>query len=191
MRTVHFIPTVKGLFLDFYWWFFSPSERGPCDLQPWHSGTISCQTEHTVCELPAGRVRLQHLLLCFFFFVFISSLFFANIWLCLTSITDTFEAFTLNLLSSLMITGPNSPFYKALIEPKIGTDFSPVVGFVLCTQIPVKMSWHSAEWHWWCLCVMFCTADMMAAPKKLRSVSASRGCPRRTWRQWKTLSTEP
>lgn len=127
----------------------------------------------------------------YFFFVFISSLFFANIWLCLTSITDTFEAFTLNLLSSLMITGPNSPFYKALIEPKIGTDFSPVVGFVLCTQIPVKMSWHSAEWHWWCLCVMFCTADMMAAPKKLRSVSASRGCPRRTWRQWKTLSTEP
>uniref|UniRef100_A0A3P8X2P7 Presequence protease, mitochondrial n=1 Tax=Cynoglossus semilaevis TaxID=244447 RepID=A0A3P8X2P7_CYNSE len=47
----------------------------------------------------------------------------------LGDITDTFEAFTLNLLSSLMITGPNSPFYKALIEPKIGTDFSPVVGY--------------------------------------------------------------
>ncbi|KAG8013806.1 Presequence protease, partial [Nibea albiflora] len=34
-----------------------------------------------------------------------------------------------DLLSSLMISGPNSPFYKALIEPKIGTDFSSVVGY--------------------------------------------------------------
>uniref|UniRef100_A0A8C2PTE5 Pitrilysin metalloproteinase 1 n=1 Tax=Cyprinus carpio TaxID=7962 RepID=A0A8C2PTE5_CYPCA len=44
-------------------------------------------------------------------------------------ITDTFEAFTLSLLSSLMISGPNSPFYKALIEPEIGSDFSSSVGF--------------------------------------------------------------
>ncbi|KAM8839125.1 presequence protease, mitochondrial [Synchiropus picturatus] len=47
----------------------------------------------------------------------------------LGDITDTFESFTLNLLSALMISGPNSPFYRALIEPKIGTDFSSVVGF--------------------------------------------------------------
>ncbi|KAI4888182.1 hypothetical protein NFI96_014761 [Prochilodus magdalenae] len=47
----------------------------------------------------------------------------------LGDITDTFEAFTLSLLSSLMISGPNSPFYQALIEPKIGTDFSSVVGY--------------------------------------------------------------
>uniref|UniRef100_A0A671YS55 Presequence protease, mitochondrial n=1 Tax=Sparus aurata TaxID=8175 RepID=A0A671YS55_SPAAU len=47
----------------------------------------------------------------------------------LGDITDTFEGFTLSLLSSLMISGPNSPFYKALIEPKIGTDFSSVVGY--------------------------------------------------------------
>uniref|UniRef100_A0A8C8JQ40 Pitrilysin metalloproteinase 1 n=1 Tax=Oncorhynchus tshawytscha TaxID=74940 RepID=A0A8C8JQ40_ONCTS len=46
----------------------------------------------------------------------------------LCSITDTFEGFTLSLLSSLMISGPNSPFYKTLIEPKIGTNFSSVVG---------------------------------------------------------------
>ncbi|KAG7251270.1 hypothetical protein CRUP_022234, partial [Coryphaenoides rupestris] len=44
------------------------------------------------------------------------------------SITDTFEAFTLNLLSSLMVSGPSSPFYRALLEPKIGSDFSSVVG---------------------------------------------------------------
>ncbi|XP_068604757.1 presequence protease, mitochondrial [Brachionichthys hirsutus] len=47
----------------------------------------------------------------------------------LGGITDTFEAFTLSLLSSLMISGPNSPFYKALIEPKIGTDFCSAVGY--------------------------------------------------------------
>ncbi|XP_026887832.2 presequence protease, mitochondrial isoform X1 [Electrophorus electricus] len=47
----------------------------------------------------------------------------------LGDITDTYEAFTLSFLSSLMISGPNSPFYKALIEPKIGTDFSSAVGY--------------------------------------------------------------
>uniref|UniRef100_A0A8C7LCX8 Presequence protease, mitochondrial n=1 Tax=Oncorhynchus kisutch TaxID=8019 RepID=A0A8C7LCX8_ONCKI len=47
----------------------------------------------------------------------------------LGDITDTFEGFTLSLLSSLMISGPNSPFYKTLIEPKIGTNFSSVVGY--------------------------------------------------------------
>ncbi|KAK2868569.1 hypothetical protein Q7C36_000440 [Tachysurus vachellii] len=47
----------------------------------------------------------------------------------LCDITDPFEAFTLSFLSSLMISGPNSPFYKTLIEPKIGTDFSSVVGY--------------------------------------------------------------
>ncbi|XP_054447557.1 presequence protease, mitochondrial isoform X2 [Pteronotus mesoamericanus] len=47
----------------------------------------------------------------------------------LPDITDTFEAFTLNLLCSLLIGGPNSPFYKALIESGLGTDFSPDVGY--------------------------------------------------------------
>ncbi|KAJ7408688.1 pitrilysin metallopeptidase 1 [Willisornis vidua] len=47
----------------------------------------------------------------------------------LTDITDTFETFTLSLLSSLLVDGPNSPFYKALIESGVGTDFSPDAGF--------------------------------------------------------------
>uniref|UniRef100_A0A669E204 Pitrilysin metalloproteinase 1 n=1 Tax=Oreochromis niloticus TaxID=8128 RepID=A0A669E204_ORENI len=47
----------------------------------------------------------------------------------LGDITDAFEGLTLSLLSSLMISGPNSPFYKSLIEPKLGTDFSSVVGY--------------------------------------------------------------
>ncbi|TKC33751.1 hypothetical protein EI555_021081 [Monodon monoceros] len=52
----------------------------------------------------------------------------------LPDITDTFEAFTLSLLSSLLISGPNSPFYKALIESGLGTDFSPDVGYNGCTR---------------------------------------------------------
>ncbi|XP_057587712.1 presequence protease, mitochondrial isoform X2 [Hippopotamus amphibius kiboko] len=52
----------------------------------------------------------------------------------LPDITDTFEAFTLNLLSSLLISGPNSPFYKALIESGLGTDFSPDIGYNGCTR---------------------------------------------------------
>nr|XP_056713996.1 presequence protease, mitochondrial [Euleptes europaea] len=47
----------------------------------------------------------------------------------LANVTDNFETFTLNLLSSLLVGGPNSPFYKALIEAGLGTDFSPDVGF--------------------------------------------------------------
>uniref|UniRef100_A0A8D0GC63 Presequence protease, mitochondrial n=1 Tax=Sphenodon punctatus TaxID=8508 RepID=A0A8D0GC63_SPHPU len=52
----------------------------------------------------------------------------------LTDITDHFETFTLNLLSSLLVGGPNSPFYKALIEANLGTNFSPDVGFNGCTR---------------------------------------------------------
>nr|XP_033788785.1 presequence protease, mitochondrial-like [Geotrypetes seraphini] len=47
----------------------------------------------------------------------------------LADITDIFEAFTLGLLSSLLASGPNSPFYKALIEANIGTGFSPGTGY--------------------------------------------------------------
>lgn len=63
-------------------------------------------------------------------FPFPCSCLMSRLFRCLCSITDTFENFTLSLLSSLMISGPNAPFYKALIEPKIGTDFSSVVGCV-------------------------------------------------------------
>nr|DBA25108.1 TPA: hypothetical protein GDO54_012678 [Pyxicephalus adspersus] len=51
-----------------------------------------------------------------------------------SEITDPFEVFTLSLLSSLLVDGPNSPFYKALLEAKLGTDFSPDSGFTNCTR---------------------------------------------------------
>nr|XP_033787421.1 presequence protease, mitochondrial [Geotrypetes seraphini] len=47
----------------------------------------------------------------------------------LADITDISEAFTLSLLSSLLTSGPNSAFYKALIDANIGTGFSPDTGY--------------------------------------------------------------
>ena len=51
-----------------------------------------------------------------------------NIFISFTSSEDPFEAFTLGLISALLVSGPNSPFYQALIESNIGSDYSPVVG---------------------------------------------------------------
>uniref|UniRef100_A0A8C4PXV8 Pitrilysin metalloproteinase 1 n=1 Tax=Eptatretus burgeri TaxID=7764 RepID=A0A8C4PXV8_EPTBU len=44
-------------------------------------------------------------------------------------ITDSFESFTLSLLGSLLVSGPNAPFYQALIEAQIGSDFTPTIGY--------------------------------------------------------------
>ncbi|KAK3738451.1 hypothetical protein QZH41_017087, partial [Actinostola sp. cb2023] len=45
------------------------------------------------------------------------------------STTDPFEGFVMSILSSLLIDGPTSPFYQALIEPNIGSDYSPGTGY--------------------------------------------------------------
>jgi len=47
----------------------------------------------------------------------------------LSDITDLKESFTLQVLSELLIGGPSAPFYKSLIQPGIGSGFSPVSGF--------------------------------------------------------------
>lgn len=44
-------------------------------------------------------------------------------------ITDVYETFVLNFLSQLMVMGPNSPFYKSLIEPNISGGYSSVTGY--------------------------------------------------------------
>lgn len=44
-------------------------------------------------------------------------------------ITDLRETFALHVLSQLLIKGPNSAFYKSLVDSNIGTGFSPVTGF--------------------------------------------------------------
>lgn len=43
--------------------------------------------------------------------------------------TDAFENLTMVILSSLLIGGPNSPFYQSLIEPNIGSDYCAGVGY--------------------------------------------------------------
>jgi len=49
---------------------------------------------------------------------------------------DPFESFTLGLISALLVSGPNSPFYQALIESNIGSDYSPVLGLDTYTKHP-------------------------------------------------------
>jgi len=46
-----------------------------------------------------------------------------------SDITDVQETFELQVLSQLLVHGPNSAFYKTLVEPKIGAGFAPVTGY--------------------------------------------------------------
>ncbi|XP_022112056.1 presequence protease, mitochondrial-like isoform X2 [Acanthaster planci] len=47
----------------------------------------------------------------------------------LNSLTDSFEGFTMSILSHLLVSGPTSPFYQALVQANIGSDYSPVLGY--------------------------------------------------------------
>ena len=47
----------------------------------------------------------------------------------LENINNTEEIFTLSILSLLLADGPNAPFYQALVESGIGSDYSPSTGF--------------------------------------------------------------
>lgn len=55
-----------------------------------------------------------------------SSISIGTLWSDITNIQETFE---LAILSRLLLNGPNAKFYKNLIEPNIGTDFSAATGF--------------------------------------------------------------
>lgn len=46
-----------------------------------------------------------------------------------SDITDIQETFELQVLSQLLVRGPNSAFYKTLVEPNIGAGFAPVTGY--------------------------------------------------------------
>lgn len=47
----------------------------------------------------------------------------------LSDITDAYETLLLNVLTELMVKGPNSPFYQNLIEPNFSGGYSPMTGF--------------------------------------------------------------
>lgn len=46
-----------------------------------------------------------------------------------SSLRDTWETFLLNIVCSLLVDSEKSPFYKKLIIPNIGSNFSPDTGF--------------------------------------------------------------
>lgn len=47
----------------------------------------------------------------------------------LSDINDQYETFVLEIICQLLTNGPNSAFYKSLLEPNIGIGYSPVTGF--------------------------------------------------------------
>lgn len=53
-----------------------------------------------------------------------------------TTNTDYDEMLSLQLLSALLMDGPNAPFHKSLIESGIGSDYSPSSGFANYTKQP-------------------------------------------------------
>jgi len=54
----------------------------------------------------------------------------ASISFLLAPITDPYESLVVSILSNLLVDGPASPFYQALLDANIGSDFSPMTGFV-------------------------------------------------------------
>ncbi|RZF38771.1 hypothetical protein LSTR_LSTR008141 [Laodelphax striatellus] len=49
-------------------------------------------------------------------------------------ITDIQECFVLEIISSLLLEGPNSALYKSLVEPGIASGFNPVTGYINYTK---------------------------------------------------------
>ncbi|CAG5126010.1 unnamed protein product [Candidula unifasciata] len=47
----------------------------------------------------------------------------------LNDITDTYENFVSSIVGYLLTSGETSPFYRALLEPNIGSDYAPTTGF--------------------------------------------------------------
>ena len=47
----------------------------------------------------------------------------------MTDITDTYETFLMSILAELLVKGPNSYFYKTLIEPNISGGYNQLTGF--------------------------------------------------------------
>lgn len=47
----------------------------------------------------------------------------------MNDITDTRESFAMSILSHLLVNGPNSPFYKNLLQAGIGADYTPSLGY--------------------------------------------------------------
>lgn len=49
---------------------------------------------------------------------------------------DSYQSFCVYILSNLLLEGPNSPFYKSIIEKGLAPNFCPGVGFDYTTRQP-------------------------------------------------------
>lgn len=52
-----------------------------------------------------------------------------SISILMSDITNIYDTFLLQFVAELLIRGPNSPFYKSLVEPQISGGFTPSTGF--------------------------------------------------------------
>lgn len=71
----------------------------------------------------------------------------------LVDINDAYENFVLSTLSSLLIDGPSAPFYRSLLEEKLGTDFAPATGFAAhfkdtAFTVGVQARGGGGDWKW-------------------------------------------
>lgn len=88
-----------------------------------------------VFQLPVARVcSVLRFLFLVYTFKLTSS--FSSL---LSGTTDAFENLTMVILSSLLVSGPNSPFYQSLIEPNIGSDYCAGVGWEQFMQYCLTM----------------------------------------------------
>ena len=55
-------------------------------------------------------------------------------FLCNNAAKETYESFCLSILSSLLFDGPNTPFYKKIIEEGIAPNFCPGFGYDSSTK---------------------------------------------------------
>ena len=54
--------------------------------------------------------------------------------LLLSDITDIYDTFLMQFVSELLIKGPNSPFYKSMVEPNFSGGFTPSTGYDMQTR---------------------------------------------------------
>ena len=53
------------------------------------------------------------------------------------SVKDVYETSVLSLISNLLVSGENSPFYRSLIESNLGSGYAPMCGYV--NEIPLNL----------------------------------------------------
>ena len=72
-------------------------------------------------------------------------------------ITDPYESLVLSVLSQLLVDGPASPFYQALLDSKIGSDYSPMTGLVMVVLCDINFTHvlaHRGDYHCYLIIIL-------------------------------------